>query len=290
MTMNDQRPLMDDVHPGTITATGDLDAAVERIRATRRRVQVRNFALGIGFPLLVLVLWQIAASTAMIDDKIFPAPTKIVSAAIDDIQHGTLLADTRATVLRLISGYLLGSVAGIIVGVVMGLIPAVKAALEPTLSALYALPKIALLPLLLLIFGINDIPRVLLTAIGVFFVLQINTLQGIVYTDERYLEAATAFGATGWRRLTRIVLPAALPQIFTGLRVAAGMAVIIVTAIEFVAANDGLGYLIWNSWQIFQPATMYVGMAAVSILGAVLTYLVVLAEKAAMPWRRNGDR
>ncbi|TWE09413.1 ABC transporter permease [Rudaeicoccus suwonensis] len=273
--------------PTAGAADTEFEEAVRQTEQRRRRARRRDVCLGIGFPIVLLLVWQVAADTHLIDQKIYTAPTKIVSDAVDQIRNHTLLTDLWATTYRLILGYVFGSIAGVIVGVLMGSVRAVRAALEPTLSALYALPKIAILPLLLLIFGISDLPRILLTAIGVFFVLQINTLQGIIYTDARYLEAADAFGARGWRRLVRIVIPAALPQIFTGLRVAAGMAVIIVTAIEFVAANNGLGYLIWNSWQIFQPATMFVGMATVSILGAVLTGVVALVERFAMPWRRD---
>jgi len=170
----------------------------------------------------------------------------------------------------------------------MGVWRPVRAALGPTFTALYALPKIAILPLLLLIFGLTETPKVLSVAISVFFVVQINTLAGIVQIDARILEAARAYRATGWKLFRHVLLPGATPSIITGLRVSAGMAVIVVTAVEFVASNDGLGYLIWNSWQLFQPATMFVGLITVSLIGALVTGLVIVLERALLPWRHAG--
>lgn len=169
----------------------------------------------------------------------------------------------------------------------MGVWRPLRAAFGPMFTALYALPKIAILPLLLLIFGLTEVPKVLAVIISVFFVVQISTLAGIMQIDARILEAGRAYGATGWKSFRFILLPAAIPEIFTGLRVAAGAAVIVVTAVEFVASNDGLGYLIWNSWQLFQPAQMYVGLIVVSIVGALTTALVILLERLLLPWQQT---
>jgi sulfonate transport system permease protein len=122
---------------------------------------------------------------------------------------------------------------------------------------------------------------------SVFFVLQINTLVGVQQVDPKVLEAAQAYGATGLKRFRFIILPAALPFVLSGLRISAGMAVIVVTSVEFVASNSGLGYLIWNSWQLFQPEQMYVGLVVVSLLGAVMTGLIILVERLALPWKRK---
>ncbi|MBO0851711.1 MAG: ABC transporter permease subunit, partial [Pseudonocardia sp.] len=96
-------------------------------------------------------------------------------------------------------------------------------------------------------------------------------------------------GATGWRRFRFVTIPASLPSIFTGLRVAAGLGVVVITAVEFVASNEGLGYLIWNSWQLFQPERMYVGLVTVSVLGAAVTGLIALLEHVTVRWRRAND-
>jgi NitT/TauT family transport system permease protein len=193
--------------------------------------------------------------------------------------------------LRLLTGFGIGAVLGITSGLLMGVWRPLRAALGPTFTALYALPKIAILPLLLLVFGLTETPKIIAVAISVFFVLQINTLAGIVQFDARTLEAARAYRATGWKLFRYVLLPGATPTIMTGLRVAAGMSVVIVTAVEFVASNNGLGYLIWNSWQLFQPQDMYVGLITVALTGATMTGLIILLEKVLLPWKHgNGKR
>lgn len=283
------------VHPVTPTHANQpegLEAALRTEARQVRRLSTRDVALAVSTPLALLLVWEVMGRTGAVDVRIFPPPTQIASDGVDLIRSGRLQEAFGATVVRLVVGYATGAAAGIAVGMAMGLIRPIRAALDPLFSALYALPKIAILPILLLIFGFSETPRILLITFGVFFILQINTLSGMRHVDVRLMEAAAAYRARGWRRFRFVLFPATLPAIFTGLRVSAGMAVIIVTSVEFVAADNGLGFLIWNSWQIFQPGTMYVGMATVALLGAALTGLIVWAERVAVPWRndRNSGR
>lgn len=252
-----------------------------------RRLATRDVLLSILTPIALFVLWEIAALLGWIDARLFSPPTAIIAEGWTMALNGHLWADVVPTVLRLISGFVIGSIAGVVVGLLMGVSRVVRAALGPMFAALYALPKIAILPLLLLIFGLTETPKVLSVAISVFFVLQINTLSGVMHIDPGILEAAKAYRATGWRLFRFVLLPGCIPLISTGLRVAAGTAVIVITAVEFVASNSGLGYLIWNSWQLFQPAQMYVGLIVVSIIGALLTGACVLLERALVPWQRT---
>jgi sulfonate transport system permease protein len=261
------------------------DAAVEREYRRHRRLQARDLALAVLTPVVLLLAWEVAALTGALDERLFTPPSQILSRAVEMLVDGELWGHVGATVARLAAGLVLGAAAGIAVGLVMGVWRPVRAALGPTFTALYALPKIAILPLLLLVFGLTETPKVLSVAISVFFVVQINTLAGILQIDARVLEAARAYRATGWKLFRHVLLPGATPSIVTGLRVSAGMAVIVVTAVEFVASNDGLGYLIWNSWQLFQPATMFVGLITVSLIGALVTGLVIVLERALLPWR-----
>ena len=273
---------------GTEEAAGPaLDLAVEREYRQHRRLQARDLALAVATPVLLLLAWEFAALTGALDARLFTPPSEIVGRGWEMIVDGELWIHIGATVARLAVGFLLGALAGVAVGLLMGVWRPVRAALGPTFTALYALPKIAILPLLLLIFGLTETPKVLSVAISVFFVVQINTLAGIVQIDDRILEAARAYRATGWRLFQHVLLPGATPTIITGLRVSAGMAVIVVTAVEFVASNNGLGYLIWNSWQLFQPQTMFVGLITVSVIGALVTGLVIVLERVLLPWRHS---
>lgn len=267
-----------------------LDAAIDRENARERRFKTRDVLLAIATPVVLLLAWEIAADTGFIDGRLFSPPSAIAVRGAEMVMSGELFGHLAATVARLITGFVIGSILGIIAGVLMGVWRPVRAAVEPMFTALYALPKIAILPLLLLIFGLTETPKILAVVISVFFVVQINTLAGIIQIDARILEAARAYKATGWKLFRTVLLPAALPSIMTGLRVSAGMAVIVITAVEFVASNTGLGYLIWNSWQLFQPATMFVGLITVSLVGAIITGLIILLERALLPWQRSGHQ
>lgn len=263
-----------------------LDAA-KAARSKERALRTRDLILAVGTPILLLLAWELAAQTDVIDSRLFPPPSKIFTRGIEMISDGPLLEHLGATLGRLLLGMAIGGVLGVLVGLAMGTSRALNAALGPMFSALYALPKIAILPLLLLIFGLTETPKILAVAISVFFVMQINTVAGVRQIDPKINEAARAYGAHGLARFWQITLPGALPFIFSGLRVATGIAVIVITAVEFVASNTGLGFLIWNSWQLFAPEQMYVGLVTVALVGAVLTGIFALLERFALPWRRG---
>ena len=272
--------------PATTPAeSAALDTAIRREYRQTVRLRYRDVLLSTLTPLLLLALWEAAARGGALDARLFTPPTQIAQQGWDMILSGELWRHTSATLARLLSGFVIGAVAGIVAGLLMGVWRPLRAALGPTFTALYALPKIAIVPLLLLIFGLTETPKVLSVAISVFFVMQINTLAGIVQIDGRVLEAARAYKAGGLKLFRYVLLPGATPAIMTGLRVAAGMSVIVITAVEFVASNNGLGYLIWNSWQLFQPSKMYVGLIVVSLVGALVTALIILLERAALPWK-----
>lgn len=276
-------------HHGTRQGPTELEEAIEREYQHERRLSVRDLALSILTPIILLGFWETAARVGILDARLFTPPTVIAVRAADMVISGELWIHVSATVARLVAGFTLGALAGILAGMLMGVSRPLRAAFGPTFTALYALPKIAILPLLLLIFGLGETPKVLAVAISVFFVMQINTLAGIVQIDARILEAARAYRASGGKLFRHVLLPGATPAIVTGLRVSAGLAVIVVTAVEFVASNDGLGYLIWNSWQLFQPEQMYVGLIAVSIIGASVTGLVIACERALLPWKYSNS-
>ena len=267
----------------------ELDQAIDQEFKREQRLRARDVGLAILTPIVLLGLWEIAAATGVLDPRLFSPPSAIGVRGAEMVADGSLAVHIWATVGRLAFGFIAGSIFGVFAGLIMGVVRPIRAALSPTFTALYALPKIAILPLLLLIFGLTETPKILAVAISVFFVVQINTLAGIMQIDARILESARAYKATGIRLFLNVLLPAAAPAIMTGLRVAAGMSVIVVTAVEFVASNNGLGYLIWNSWQLFQPATMFVGLIVVSVIGALVTGLIIVLERVLLPWRNSNS-
>ncbi|GAA0710855.1 ABC transporter permease [Dactylosporangium roseum] len=260
---------------------------VGHARRTRRYTTV----LAITTPVVLLAVWQLAAIQEWIDTRFFPAPSRIAATAWTMTQNGTLADDVWTTLRALMIGFALGLFVGVATGVALGLSWIVRAALEPLLSALYTVPKLALLPLLLLIFGLGETPRILLVAIGVFFIIWISVVEAILDIPEGYKEAAESFGVRGWMCFTNVTLPAILPQIATGIRLAIGNAVLIIVGIEFVNGDSGIGYRIWHSWSLFAADQMYVGIITVALLGFLLSFLVQTTARLVIRWTpRNTTR
>lgn len=257
-------------------------------RERDRRLRYRDLTLSIAAPIVLVLLWEVSARMLIIDPRFFPAPTRILAAGIDMVRSGELWTHTAPTLVRLLLGGGLGAIAGIVMGLLMGSSRALNATLGPLFSALYPLPKIAIFPILLMIFGPTELPKLIAVFITTFFVMQIASVSGVWAIDRKLLEAGTAYGATGFDRFRFVVLPGAMPFVFSGLKTATGTAVVVVTAVEFTGASEtGLGYLIWNSWQLFIPEKLYVGLLVIGIIGAVLTALLSRSEKLLLPWRRG---
>lgn len=236
-------------------------------------------------PSAVLLVWEVLALSHRINPIFFPAPTSILMSLVHLIGSGVLLTDLWVTLWRVVLGFALGALVGVLVGLLLGLSEPVRAFLYPVFASVYPIPKIAILPLVMLIFGMGSTSKVAVVAISVFFLLLFNTLTGVLNIPRIYLDVGRNFGARGWDFYRTIALPGALPLVFTGLKLGIGVGLIVIVAAEFVAANHGLGYLIWQSWQTFQVGAMYVGLALVSILGFILALVFDMLERRLVPWR-----
>jgi NitT/TauT family transport system permease protein/sulfonate transport system permease protein len=220
----------------------------------------------------------------VVDRRFWPAPTDIFSAAVDMIREGNLQDALLATMRRIAIGYTVGCASGIVIGLLLGAIRPVRVAFEPIIHALYTVPKLALLPLLLLAFGLGEQPVIILIAVTVFFVVAISTTAAVLGVSEAYLETAKSFGGNRLQILWDVVVPAALPTIIVSLRLAAGIALLVVVGVEFVQGSNGLGFLIWNSWQLFLAPRMYVGIVIVAVLGVIFQSLIVALAHRLAPW------
>lgn len=258
--------------------------AIVKLKRKERRRRTLDLLLTIGTPVVLVLLWQYAANAHWIDPRIFTPPTQIAKAAQQLIKKGILQSDIEYTMARLLVGYAIGTIAGIVVGLLLGLIRPLRAAFSPLFAALYAVPQIALLPLLLVIFGIGETAKVLTVVAVTFFVLEINALAAVRNFDPRLIESGRAFGARRGKLFRHVILPGAMPSVFTGLRVSIALGLVVITATEFVASNNGLGFLVWNSWQLFQPDQMYVGLVTIALVGVILTGIIVLIERISLPW------
>jgi len=238
-------------------------------------------------PLVLLALWEACARLGYIEVKFFPAPTTIAATAWEMARTAQFWTDIGVSLSRMAIGFVMGAVPGLLLGLAMGLFRPVRQIFQPLIASLYPLPKIALLPLILLIFGLGEMSKYMIVAIGVFFLMTINTMAGVMNVPNIYLDVAKNLKASRWKIYFTVAMPGALHGIFTGLRVCVGVALLLLVAAEFVGADEGLGYRIWWAWSVFWVKNMYVGFAVIALLGYLLTYLVDALERRFLPWQRR---
>lgn len=236
-------------------------------------------------PLVLVGLWELAVRVHLLDARFFPAPSSIVNDFVAFLTSGELASNTLITLERVVAGLAIGAIPGIALGLLIGINRIARAVLEPIVALLYPIPKIAILPLILLIFGIGEGSKYAIVAIGVFFIMIINTAAGVQQIESIYLDVARSFQIRRRSFYWRVLLPGALANVFAGLRLSIGIAIVLAVAAEFTAAKSGLGFQIWNAWETLQVERMYVALVMVSLLGYFLTLLGTALEKAALPWR-----
>jgi ABC-type nitrate/sulfonate/bicarbonate transport system permease component len=203
------------------------------------------------------------------------------------IENGSYWTHLSASLVRIGVGFLAGGSIGLLAGFLLGQFASIRRVFEPLIVAFYTIPKLSILPLLLLIFGIGEETKILMVGLSVVFVVLINTMAAVASVPSGYLDAARSFEASRWETTWYVLLPAALPQVFVGLRIGWGMAVITIVGAEFVAAKAGIGFLVWNSWNLGIPQGMYIGILTISIVGVCGNAVINLAQAAVTPWSRT---
>ncbi|HZU05640.1 MAG TPA: ABC transporter permease [Chloroflexota bacterium] len=287
--MSQERVSTADVQ-GLIIRQPVADVALDRTAAEAERpalglsTEMKQRLLSIFSPMLLLILWEVLVQLGLLDKRFFPAPSSIVGTFWNLIVTGELFRHLQASISRIIVGFLLGFIPGLILGITMGLFRWVRAFLMPMVASLYPIPKIAILPLVMLIFGLGEASKWVIIAIGVFFLILYNTMAGVMNIPNIYLDVGKNFGASRLQFYRTVALPGAMPLIFTGIKLAAGVALLIIVAAEFVGAKTGIGYMIWQSWQTFSVETMYVGLVVISILGYLVSLLLDELERILIPW------
>jgi len=250
-------------------------------------VDAKERVIAIGSPVALLVLWQVLSWLNLLDARFIPSPLTIFEGAVVLIRTGELWTHLSVSLLRLAGGFVLGSIPGIALGLVMGLSRYVRAALDPLVAATYPVPKIALLPLIMLYFGIGEASKIVIIAIAVVYLVLINTMVGVMTIDPVYFDVAKSYNAPWWKLFTRVIIPGALPLIFAGLRLSLGVSLIVIVSAEFVAAKAGIGYLIWSSWETLVIENMFVGIIVITVLGVLTTFVLKELERVLIPWRRE---
>lgn len=221
--------------------------------------------IGIISWLFVIGIWQLAASFSNPD--FLPGPIAILLGAKELIQDGSLFKFIIISFGRVLVGWAFGSIIGIPMGLLIGRIKAVKEFVEPFLNFFRFIPAIAFLTLFVLWFGIGEEAKIILIMYATIFIVMLNTATGVVHVEQEKIRAARCLGATEVQILFNIIIPAAVPYIFTGVRLAMGNSFMAIVSAEMLAAKEGIGYLIWTSRLYFRTDWIFLGLISLGLMG-----------------------
>lgn len=256
-------------------------------RPDSRSFAVRNQRpiLGVVGIILVLVAWQVAANVGMVDIRFASSPTDVARAGFDYVQTAHFRSDIAVTGLDFVFGFALGVIVGIVLGLVMGSYLKIEHLLEYVVSFAYSAPRVALIPLIIVWFGIGSKASIAMVFLMTVFPVLVNTLSGISTVDHNLLEMAASMNVRGWRLFKTVVLPGSVPSIMSGIRLAVGTGLVGVIVAEFTASTQGLGYMVTDAAANYETSLVFVGVVIVSLLGIILTQLARRLERRFDRWR-----
>lgn len=244
----------------------------------------RRVVTAAWLPATLAAAWAVVTAVGTVDALFLPSPAKVVAAARTMAASGEWGRAVGETFGLMLPGFALGSLLGVGMGLAMGASTFLRRSLDPLLSALLTTPKLSLLPLAMLFLGIGSAPRVALVGLAALLVTALAALDAAATISPQYLEMARNYGAGRRAVLLEVMVPAALPVIFTGLRLAAGRALAITIAIELVSADTGIGGMIWLAWQSFTTDRLFVGLFTAAALGVAQHTLLRRIEAWWLPW------
>ncbi|HEX6833035.1 MAG TPA: ABC transporter permease [Rudaea sp.] len=263
--------------------------------------------LGFALPLALLAVWQILASTGVVQPMVLPSPVAVAqrwyasllpAQPFDAAQgsylswlfSGELLHDAAASLWRVVLGFLAGAVPALPLGLLMGANRTLYALFNPLIQILRPIPPIAFIPLAILWVGLGNPPAVFLIALGAFFPILMNTIAGVRQVDAIYLRAAQNLGAREGTIFLRVMLPAAMPYILAGMRIGIGTAFIVVIVSEMIAVNNGLGYRILEAREFMWSDKIIAGMITIGLLGLGIDWGMNALNKHLLRWHRGAER
>jgi len=258
-----------------------------------RESRLRRFTRG-AWPTVfltagLLVMWELWARGKSVSTILFPAPSLIAATLARQVASGELAQMLAATLRRLALGFFVGGVPALLLGLLMGFSGKVRAAVDPLVAGAHSIPKIAVLPILMIVLGIGEAPKIVIVAAATFFPLLINTMVGVRQISPIHFEVAHSYGASAPRVFRRVLLPGSLPHILSGCRIALNSALLITIALEIVAARTGLGATIWLAWQTLRIEELFAALAVASLLGILFNATLIRLERRLVPWHSTPE-
>ncbi|MFF2018423.1 ABC transporter permease [Paenibacillus sp. NPDC058177] len=251
----------------------------------RRSIQVTNVALGILLPVATVVIWEIAAGMGKLNPILLPAPSKIVEEFVSLTSSGELIRHLGISAWRALLGFLLGGGLGLAAGIWVGFSYKTERLLDPLLQMLRTLPHLAIAPLFILWFGFGETSKVLLIAKGTFFPLYVNTFLGIRSVDGKLFEVGRVLQFSKWHMISKLVVPAAMPNILLGVRLSVGVAWLVLVVAEMMGSSSGVGFLINDARSFSLTSVVFVGIIVFAVVGKLTDSLVKLLERRLLRWQ-----
>jgi len=236
--------------------------------------------------LVFLAAWEAFVRIRQIQPIYLPAPSSIAHYLFEMIAGGSVFFHLGVTLLRILAGFLVSAAVGVALGIVMGMSPVFARIMDPWIAALYPLPKIALIPLLIIWLGTGEAYILVISAVTAFFPVVMSTYAGIREVDAGLIKAAQDLGANSRQVQLRVVLPAAIPSIFSGLHLGMGVVVILVVAAEMIggSSQSGIGYLLINAGQVMETEKVFACLILLALMGAVITKTQRWLDRKLAPW------
>ncbi|HYX91087.1 MAG TPA: ABC transporter permease [Myxococcaceae bacterium] len=271
----------------TATARSEPGTIEIAVGSTAQSQQLDQVVIGAVSVIAFLVLWELSIVLGWINPLFTSSPRRIVVTAIELFRGGAIYRDLLVSGAELLAGYTLAVLVAIPLGIGMGWYRRMSAALEPFVTALYATPRIALLPLIVIWFGIGLGSKIAIIFLGAIFPILVNTITGVRTVDRDLVRVARSLCAGDWQLFRTVVLPSAVPLILTGLRLGLGHALVGIVVGELYAATAGIGFMIAVAGSSFQTDKVMVGILIISVAGVLMTHLLRMVERRFERWRAD---
>ncbi|MGY1693176.1 ABC transporter permease [Geodermatophilus sp. SYSU D00697] len=243
---------------------------------------LRRIGFTFGLPIVLFVLWWVTSASST--DFYFPPLSRIIDSLVEEWFGPRLADDVLPSLLRLAAGYLIAALVGVTLGVLIGTYKRLRDLLEPVLEFFRAIPPPVIVPILMLVFGIENTMKIVVIAFGCMWPILLNTAEGVRAVDSVLSDTARTYRISGAARLRHLILPAASPQMAAGLRQGLSVAIILMVISELFAASDGLGFAIVQAQRSFAIPEMWAGMLMLGLLGFLLSLLFRIVESRWLAW------
>ncbi|WP_151637200.1 aliphatic sulfonate ABC transporter permease SsuC [Noviherbaspirillum aerium] len=235
-------------------------------------------------PFALVAIWQIAAQFGWLSSRILPEPVAVLKSAWTLTASGELWLHVKTSAWRALSAFAVGGGLGLLLGLLTGTFRQAETLLDTTIQMIRNIPALALIPLVILWFGIDETAKLFLVSIGVFFPVYLNTFHGIRSVDKGLIEMARSYGLSGWDLYRDVILPGALPSILVGVRFSLGLVWVLLIVSETISAQSGIGYMTMNAREFLQTDVVLVGILLYALLGKLADVLARAVERYTLRW------